>query len=107
MAAMWWSSAPGSPASSSTAFGDAPVQKKPYAVGATFTAGMSQYDQAYIFMPLAQAQLFFGREGSVDAIEVRVGDPDKAIRMKPAINQAAGSAALVTDWTQRDRSYWG
>ena len=95
-----------SPSGGATAFGGTPLQKA-YTVAATFTAGMSQYDQAYIFMPLTQAQLFFGREGTVDAIEVRVGDPDKAIAMKPAINQAAGAAALVTDWTQRDSSYWG
>jgi lipoprotein-releasing system permease protein len=29
------------------------------------------------------------------------------MKMKPAINRAAGPAALVTDWTQRDSSYWG
>ncbi len=95
-----------SPSGAATAFGGTPTQKT-YTVGATFTAGMSQYDQAYIFMPLAQAQLFFGREGSVDAIEVRVGNPDKAIDLKAAVNRAAGPAALVTDWTQRDTSYWG
>ncbi len=58
-------------------------------------------------MPLNQAQLFFGRDGTVDAIEVRLKDPDEAIPMKPEINRAAGPAALVTDWTQRDSSYWG
>ncbi|HEY3951134.1 lipoprotein-releasing ABC transporter permease subunit [Phenylobacterium sp.] len=95
-----------SPSGGATAFGGTPVQKV-YQVGALFSAGMSQYDQAYIFMPLAQAQLFFGREGSVDAIEIRVTDPDKAPDMKAAINRAAGPAALVNDWTQRDASYWG
>jgi lipoprotein-releasing system permease protein len=95
-----------SPSGGTTAFGGAPLQK-PYTVGATFAAGMSQYDQAYIFMPFAQAQLFFGREGTADAIEVRVKDPDHAARMKPAIGRAAGPAALVADWTQRDASYWG
>jgi lipoprotein-releasing system permease protein len=68
---------------------------------------MSQYDQAYIFMPLQQAQLFFGRENTVDAIEVRVADPDKAAQLKAAISRAAGPTALVADWTQRDSSYWG
>ena len=67
---------------------------------------MSQYDQAYIYMPLAQAQLFFGREDTADAIEVRVKNPDHAARMKAAINKAAGPAALVGDWTQRDASFW-
>ena len=95
-----------SPSGGATAFGGTPLQKT-YTVGATFTAGMSQYDQAYIFMPLNQAQLFFGRDGTVDAIEVRLKDPDSAFKLKPAVNRAAGPAALVTDWTQRDSSYWG
>ena len=95
-----------SPSGGATAFGETP-QQKAYIVGATFTAGMSQYDQAYIFMPLDQAQLFFGRENSVDAIEVRLTDPDKAEGLKAAINRAAGPTALVADWTQRDSSYWG
>jgi len=95
-----------SPAGGATAFGGTPLQKV-YTVGATFSVGMSQYDQAYIYMPLAQAQLFFGREDTADAIEVRVVDPDKAGKMKAAINQAAGPGAIVNDWTQRDSSFWG
>lgn len=95
-----------SPSGGTTAFGGAPLQKS-YMVGATFSVGMSQYDQAYIYMPLAQAQLFFGREGTADAIEVRVQTPDRAPRMKPAIAQAAGPAAAVGDWTERDVSFWG
>ena len=95
-----------SPSGGATAFGGTPVQKS-YMVGATFTAGMSQYDQAYIFMPLDQAQLFFGREGTVDAIDIRVTDPDKAESLKAAITRAAGPTAIVADWTQRDSSYWG
>ncbi|MBS0362289.1 MAG: FtsX-like permease family protein, partial [Proteobacteria bacterium] len=95
-----------SPSGGGTAFGDTPI-KKPYEIVALFSAGMSQYDQAYIFMPLQQAQLFFGREGAVDAIEIRVADPDKAPAMKAAISRAAGPAGLVNDWTQRDASYWG
>ena len=95
-----------SPAGGATAFGGTPLQKT-YTVAATFTVGMSQYDQAYIFMPLAQAQLFFGRDSGVDAIEVKVDDPDKAGQMKAAIARAAGPGALVNDWTQRDSSFWG
>lgn len=95
-----------SPSGGATAFGGTPLQKS-YVVGATFTAGMSQYDQAYIFMPLEQAQLFFGREGAVDAIEVKVANPDQAGRLKAAISRAVGPTALVADWTQRDSSYWG
>ncbi|MET0271712.1 MAG: lipoprotein-releasing ABC transporter permease subunit [Phenylobacterium sp.] len=95
-----------SPSGGATAFGGTPLQKT-YTVGATFTVGMSQYDQAYIYMPLEQAQLFFGREGTVDVIEVKLTDPDKAADLKAAVNRAAGPTALVTDWTQRDSSFWG
>ncbi|MFC3069994.1 lipoprotein-releasing ABC transporter permease subunit [Phenylobacterium soli] len=95
-----------SPSGGATAFGGAPVQKS-FTVGATFTVGMSQYDQAYIYMPLQQAQLFFGREGSVDEIEIKLANPDQAAALKPAIAKAAGPLALVTDWTQRDTSFWG
>jgi lipoprotein-releasing system permease protein len=95
-----------SPSGGATAFGGTPLQKT-YTVGATFTVGMSQYDQAYIYMPLEQAQLFFGREGTVDVIEVKLADPDKAAAMKAPVTRAAGPTALVTDWTQRDSSFWG
>jgi lipoprotein-releasing system permease protein len=95
-----------SPSGGATAFGGTPLQKT-YTVAATFSAGMSQYDQAYIFMPLSQAQLFFGRENGVDAIEIKVRNPDDAGALKAPISRAAGPAALVTDWTQRDTSFWG
>jgi lipoprotein-releasing system permease protein len=95
-----------SPSGAATAMGGTPLQKS-YTVGATFSAGMSQYDQAYIFMPLAQAQLFFGREGSVDAIEIKVKDPDQAAQLKPTIARIAGPLSMVTDWSQRDTSFWG
>ncbi len=94
------------PSGGTTVFGGTPLQKT-YTVGATFEIGMSQYDQAYIYMPLEQAQLFLGREGAVDQIEVKLDNPDKAVRLKPALAKAAGPAAIVTDWTQRDTSFWG
>ena len=94
-----------SPAGGATAFGGTPLQKA-YTVAATFSVGMSQYDQAYIYMPLPQAQLFFGREDTADAIELKVTNPDAAPKMRAAIAKAAGPAAIVNDWTQRDVSFW-
>lgn len=95
-----------SPSGGATAFGGTPVQKT-YVVGATFSAGMSLFDGSYVFMPLQQAQLFFGRENSVDAIEVRVADPDKVAAERIDLIKAAGPTALVSDWTQQDSAYWG
>jgi lipoprotein-releasing system permease protein len=94
-----------SPSGGATAFGSTP-QRKTYTVGGIFNIGMSEYDQVFIFMPLEQAQLFFGREGAVDAIEIKVKDPDRVAKVVPAIARAAGPAALVTDWTQRNAAYW-
>jgi lipoprotein-releasing system permease protein len=95
-----------SPTGGATAFGSVPPQKA-YLVGGTFKIGLSELDQAYIFMPLEQAQIFFGREGYVDAVEIKVTDPDQAVAMKNQIAQAAGRGAVVIDWTERNASLWG
>ncbi|MDP1874740.1 lipoprotein-releasing ABC transporter permease subunit [Phenylobacterium sp.] len=94
-----------SPSGGATAFGYTP-QRKTYTVGGTFSVGMSEYDQLFIYMPLEQAQLFFAREGMVDVVEIRVADPDRAPAMKSAIAELAGPGAIVTDWTQRNASFW-
>ena len=95
-----------SPTGGETVFGDLPPAKS-YTVGGIFSVGMSEYDQSFIYMPLAQAQLFFGRGEAVDFIEVRLADPDRAPAMKGALAAAAGPGAVVTDWTERNRAYFG
>src|SRR5579875_3731206 len=88
-----------------TVFGTAPTQKA-YTVGGVFSTGMSQYDSAFIFMPLDQAQLFLGRGSIIDQIEVNVVDPDHLDKVKPAVVQAAGGAAMVSDWRDTNGGYW-
>ncbi|MDP3172974.1 MAG: lipoprotein-releasing ABC transporter permease subunit [Phenylobacterium sp.] len=95
-----------SPTGGATAFGATP-QRKTYTVAATFSVGMSEYDQIFIYMPLEQAQLFFGREGMVDFIEIKVANPDKALEMKDEVARAAGPATVVTDWTEKNAAFWG
>ena len=94
-----------SPEGGATAFGSAP-RTKTYTVGATFSVGVSEYDQAFIYMPLDQAQLFFGRNGAIDEVEIKVDDPDNVDRVLPGIEKAAGPDTLVTDWRARNRSYF-
>lgn len=95
-----------SPTGGATAFGATP-QRKTYTVAGTFSVGMSEYDQAFIYMPLTQAQLFFGRDGGIDFVEMKLTDPDKAAALKPDVARIAGPSAIVTDWTQKNASYWG
>jgi lipoprotein-releasing system permease protein len=95
-----------SPTGGATAFGTLPPSKS-YTIGGLFSVGMSEYDQSFIYMPLAQAQLLFGRDQAVDFIEVKLDDPDRAPGMKAALAAAAGPGAIVTDWTERNRAYFG
>jgi lipoprotein-releasing system permease protein len=95
-----------SPTGGATAFGATPLRKT-YTIGGTFSVGMSEYDQAFIYMPLEQAQLFFGRDTGVDYIEVKLRDPDKAVALKGQVARAAGPSALITDWTEKNSAYWG
>jgi lipoprotein-releasing system permease protein len=94
-----------SPGAGSTVFGAAPVSKA-YTVGGIFSVGMSQYDESFIYMPLSQAQLFFGRGDSADTIEIKVDDPDKTDRIKPLVQRAVGPDGVVTDWRDQEQAYF-
>ena len=94
-----------SPNGSDTAFGSAP-NRKAYTVDGLFTVGMSVYDSSFIYMPLAQAQLFFGRGDTVDKIEINIDNPDHIDRLRPAIEHAAGPDGVVSDWRDQNKSYF-
>jgi len=95
-----------SPSASATAFGSAPLSKD-YTVAGVFSVGMSQFDESYIYMPLAQAQLFFGRDQGVDEIEIKIADPDRAAALRPAIAKAVGPGGIVTDWRDQNQAFFG
>jgi lipoprotein-releasing system permease protein len=94
-----------SPTGGTTVMGAMPVQKE-YIVGGVFSIGMAEYDQAFVFMPLEQAQLLFGKDGQWDVVEIKVVDPDNLDKVKSAVNQAAGPGAQVTDWRDRNASFF-
>jgi lipoprotein-releasing system permease protein len=89
-----------------TPFGTTP-RVKTYRVSGTFNVGMSEYDQTFIFMPLKEAQLFFGLEGVAGGIEVMVTDPDQVAQHRAAIAAAAGPDARLLDWQQMNSSLFG
>lgn len=94
-----------SPSGPATAFGTS-TREKNYIVGGLFSVGMSQFDEAFIYMPLEQAQLFFGRDTSVDYVEIKVDDPDKAKDYKHDVEVASGPGAVVSDWQDKNHSYF-
>jgi lipoprotein-releasing system permease protein len=88
-----------------TPFGSTP-RIKTYRVAGTFNVGMSEYDQTFIFMPLMEAQLFFGQEGTVSGILVMVTEPDQIAQWRQPLQDAAGNVGIA-DWQQMNSSLFG
>ncbi len=80
---------------------------KPYKVAAIFKIGMSEYDAAFVFMPLKEAQAYFNRNGDVTAIEVYVDNPDRILGYRRLIADAAQRPIYMIDWRQRNQTFFG
>jgi lipoprotein-releasing system permease protein len=79
---------------------------KPYKVAAVFEIGMSEYDAAFVFMPLAEAQAYFNRSNDVTAIEVYTNNPDQIARFRPLVSEAAKRPIFMVDWRQRNATFF-
>ncbi|PZO04032.1 MAG: lipoprotein-releasing ABC transporter permease subunit [Alphaproteobacteria bacterium] len=96
-----------SPTGADSAFGNLGGLQKTYRIGGTYSSGAADYDRAFIFMPLEQAQLFFGKEGLWDVIEMKVAEPDNVDRYIEPVRAAAGPGSIVTDWRERLAAFYG
>lgn len=90
-----------SPNGVKTAFGTSP-RIKAYEVVYIFNAGRYDIDRTRIYLPFAEAQSFFNREGYADEIEVMIAEPEAVDRMILPLLRAAGDGIGV--WTWRDAS---
>lgn len=79
---------------------------KSYPVSGIFEIGMSEYDASIIYMPLEESQLYFNAEGIVQSIELFINNPDDVDRLRPLIEQAAGRQIFITDWRQRNQTFF-
>ncbi len=79
---------------------------KAYKIAAVFEIGMSEYDSAFVFMPLTEAQAYFNRNGDVTAIEVYTDDPDRIDSFRKAVTNAAGRPIYMVDWRQRNATFF-
>ncbi len=79
---------------------------KPYAVAAVFEIGMSEYDSAFVFMPLKEAQAYFNRSGDVTAIEIYTNNPDRVDRFRKLVTDAAARPIFLIDWRQRNATFF-
>lgn len=88
-----------SPNGVKTAFGTSP-RVSAYEVVYVFTAGRYDIDRTRIYLPFAEAQSYFNREGVADEIEVMVAEPEEVDTLALPLMQAAGEGSML--WTWRD-----
>jgi lipoprotein-releasing system permease protein len=79
---------------------------KSYKIAAVFEVGMSEYDTAFVFMPMPEAQAYFNRSGDVTAIEVYVDNPDRVDRYRKLVTDAAARPIFMIDWRQRNATFF-
>ena len=94
-----------SPEGVRTAFGTVP-RAKGYTVTGLFEVGMFEYDNSYIFMPLAEAQAYFRKPDAVTAIEVVIDDPDRAGQFAQDIRAQLPGTFRVADWQRVNTSFF-
>jgi lipoprotein-releasing system permease protein len=93
------------PKGASTPIGVMP-RIKPYKIVAIFEVGMSEYDSAFVFMPITEAQAYFNRSGDVTAIEVYTNNPDRMDRFRELVAKAAERPIFMVDWRQRNATFF-
>ena len=80
---------------------------KSYKIAAIFEIGMSEYDAAFVFMPLPEAQAYFNRAGDVTSIEVYTDNPDRVDeRFRKLIHDTAGRPIYMIDWQHRNATFF-
>ena len=95
-----------SPKGVQTPFGTAP-RVKSYPISAIYEVGMSEFDSAFVYMPLSESQAYFGRDKDVSVIEVFLGHPDTLDEVKAGIDKSLTRAVVLSDWRMRNRTFFG
>ncbi|MEM8791574.1 MAG: lipoprotein-releasing ABC transporter permease subunit [Pseudomonadota bacterium] len=92
------------PRGPATPFGVRP-RIKSYTVTYIFRVGMHQYDSAFVFMPLEEAQKFFNKEGKVDGVEVMVTQPDEVERVGTELYSFLNTNAFLWNWRRENGAF--
>jgi len=85
------------PQGRSTPFGTVPRQIG-YRVAAIFEVGVYDYDNAFVVMPMQDAQTLLLIGDAVGMIEVKVDDPDEVGAILAPVQEAVAGRAVVADW---------
>jgi lipoprotein-releasing system permease protein len=88
-----------SPEGRSTPIGTVP-RIVSYRVGAIFEVGVYDYDNAFVVMPMQDAQTLLMLGDDVGMVEVQVTDPDNVAATLAPLQKLVNGRAIVTDWRQ-------
>lgn len=86
-----------SPQGNATALGTIPRLKR-YTIAAIFEAGMYEYDNSIVFMPLEAAQVFFKLKNSANLIEITTSNPHNSHIISDEIASLTEHQYQVRDW---------
>jgi lipoprotein-releasing system permease protein len=75
-----------------------------FRVTAVFESGIAFVDRNLVFLGLLDAQKFFGREGRVDGIEVRLTDLDRTDLVTAQLHALLGKSYRVVNWKEFDQA---
>ncbi len=93
------------PGGNTTVMGTVP-RMKTYTIAGLFEIGMAVYDEGYIYMPLADAQLFFRLPDAVNAVEVFADNPDDAFTVGARIQRDLGTGYRIVDWQRNNAAFF-
>lgn len=85
------------PQGRATPFGTVPRQIG-YTVSAIFEVGVYDYDEAFVVMPMQDAQTLLLTGDSVGMIEVKTTDPETVTETLAPLARSLAGKAVVTDW---------
>lgn len=94
-----------SPKGTVTAFGSVPRMRS-YTVGGTFSVGMYEYDSAFIFMPIEEAQKFFNMDNTVTNLEVFLNSHDLVSSVQPQMTARLGPQVRIYDWQRSNAAFF-
>lgn len=83
-----------------------PIPKsRPFRVAALFYSGMYEYDSKFAYLNLPEAQKFFGTEGAITGLEIKVDDLDATRRITRDIMFALDGYPYHTkDWGEMNKN---
>ena len=85
------------PAGRATPFGTVPRQIA-YNISAIFEIGVYDYDQAFVVMPMQDAQTLLLSGDTIGMIEVTTEDPDRVDTILAPLEQKLAGRAVVSNW---------